>query len=35
MLKGTGKLNHIEGEAISPHNHFQIWNDDSQIITWL
>jgi len=30
-LKGTGRLNHIEGEAISPNNpNFQIWdNDDS------
>jgi len=36
-LKGTGRLNHIEGEAISPDNpSFQIWdNDDSRIITWL
>jgi len=26
MLKGTGKLNHIEGEAISPHKTLNGWN---------
>jgi len=36
-LKGTGKFNHIEGEALSPGTpNFRIWdNDDLQIITWL
>ena len=36
-IKGTGRLNHIEGEAISQDKpNFQIWdNDYSQIFTWL
>jgi len=36
ILKGTSKLNHIEGEVVSLDNpNFQIWNnDESRIITW-